>query len=134
MTAVLVGGIIACLGIIGAQLAILFWQMKRASKAQDGHLQSSRERGKLKRHADEQARGIEDRDKIIDSLKATEEKLEKALKVVKRQRDDLLKEAFDKGDPTATASAIRRALEQLGELSTVSGVSDVPGTAADPSG
>ncbi len=113
MTALLAGAIIASLGIIGAQLALLFWQMKRATKAQDGHLDSSRKRGQLQRHADKQTRAIEDLDKAIDTLTAERIRLEKSIEVIQKQRDALLEEAFKQGSPTATATAIRNALNQL---------------------
>lgn len=128
MTALLAGGVIAGLGVIAAQLAILFWQMKRSAKASDGHLQSSRKRGELQTQVNEQSRAIEDRDKAIQSLQREVDGLKKSLDAVKHQRDELLKDAFKDGKPSTIASAVRGALEQLGELSKE--VSDVSSDAS----
>lgn len=124
MTTALVAGIIAALGIVGAQVALLFWQLRRNSDATDQALSTTKENGELNRRIDAQTRAIADRDGIIKELESNVERLNNALETVKEQRDKLLEEALANGEPSTVAAAVRNAAERLKRLrSEVSEVS-----------
>lgn len=128
MTTALVAGIIAALGIVGAQVALLFWQLRRNSDSTDTTLSTTKENGELNRRIDAQTRAIADRDKIITELESNVERLNNALETVKDQRDKLVEKALAHGDPSAVAAAVRDAAERLKRLRA-----EVPKVPADTS-
>lgn len=129
MLAAAVGGLIASLGVIGGLVAFLFWQSKRAASASDARLKGEKQLSELK--LDLAARKVEiaDLTKALNEMTANRDRLEFTLDTVEDQRDALIKEALDDGDPRAVAHSIRDALKRLRPVSPE--VPKVPAGTAD---
>ena len=127
MTWLLASGLVAAVAIIGGNSAAAWWFGKRALSRADAL-------GDRKTRVAELERLIGDRDDAFDELhtKWIENKRQLAREIAARksvedQRDRLLKELETQGDPDAVAAGIR---VDLGRLSALSEVSDVPEAAA----
>jgi septal ring factor EnvC (AmiA/AmiB activator) len=98
---------LASLGTIAGMLVLLLWQMKRAASASDECLSTTKRAGDLDLQLAARGRAVEDRDKTITTLEAERARLEAALAVVTKQRDELVSSLKD---PHAAMSAARDAL------------------------
>jgi hypothetical protein len=126
MTAALIGAVLGSLALTAALGGILFWQLKRTASAQDRLLETVGDNAELKIQRAAAKVAIADKDRAINILTADRDRLQFALDTVEDQRDELLKEAFDSGDPGAVATAVRDALKRLLPVPKGEDLPDVP--------
>lgn len=130
----MLAALIAALALIGGLSGVLFWQLKRSATAMDlalGLTKASSEQRILLAAAEV---AVADKERAMNLLIAERDGLESALRVIGKQRDDLLKDALAHATPSTIAAGVRDALKRLQAFPPVSeaeAVSDVSGTSDD---
>lgn len=123
MTAALVlGAVVAGLGVIGAQVALLWWTVRWARSESKGVASAiaaqNRIRETLQKQIDGLAEAVKDRDHALDELRDHAARAGRRLDEVRAQRDQALELARQTaGDhPELVADSIRADLERLRAL------------------
>ncbi len=107
---------LTALGIIGAQVALTFYLVRRGDTRAD-KVQSLTEKS-----ADRQVkvadlrRAVDSRDQALEAAKETTERLKRTLAVVERQRDNAMEELVNLDDPAGVAAGINIELSTLRDL------------------
>lgn len=129
MIAAVAGALIAALALAGALVAMLFWQLKRSSKAVDGHIAGIQASAEQQILLAASGVAVADKERALNLVTAERDRLQFALDTVEDQRDALLKEALEHATPGTVAISMRDALERLRALRPLpeaEALSDVP--------
>lgn len=109
----------AALGVIGAQLGILWWMAKWARSGERGTAEAIRRQTKLADRIDELQEAVKDRDRAIDDLQQSVSTLGRRLDKTRESRNQALELARQAAadHPELVADSIRSDLERLRALS-----------------
>jgi len=109
----LIGALIATLGIVAAQTAMLFWAFKRMNSATDDHAKALKNMTVISRQLDSEKVASSDLHKALTLLQAEKERLLFTIDTLEDQRNALLEDALKAENPASVAIAVRDALERL---------------------
>lgn len=123
----LVVGIAAVLAaLLAGALAMLFWQMKRASSTADILLTAAKESAVRQIESAALKVSAADMERAMNIVIAERDRLEFAVDTAEEQRDELLKEAFEHATPGMVATTLRDALERVRDFPTIVLSDDMP--------
>lgn len=109
----LIGALIAALAFAGALLALLAWQMKRASNATDKLLVLTKAAATSEILQAASKVALVDKERALNIVISERDRLEFTVDTVTEQRDALLQESLEHATPGTIAISVRDALKRL---------------------
>lgn len=107
------GALIAALGIVAAQTAMLFWAFKRMNSATDAYTKALKNLAIVQQQLDLEKVASGDLHRALTALEMEKERLLFTVDTLEDQRDALLEDALKAEKPAAVALSVRDALERL---------------------